>query len=84
MPNTGMIRIPSTLKHVNLGPVNNFQSGTSQVAQWIRIHLARHGFHPWSRKIPHALGQISQCATSTEPTLQGLRATTTEAHSPRA
>ena len=25
-----------------------------------------HGFDPWSRKIPHALGQLSPCSTTTE------------------
>ena len=27
----------------------------------------RHGFYPWSRKIPQAAEQISLCATTTEP-----------------
>ena len=27
----------------------------------------RHGFSPWSRKIPHAAGQLSPCAAATEP-----------------
>ena len=27
-----------------------------------------HGFHSWSRKIPHAIVQLSPCATTTEPT----------------
>ena len=26
-----------------------------------------HGFNPWSGKIPHAVGQLSSCATITEP-----------------
>ena len=25
-----------------------------------------HRFNPWSRKIPHAAGQLSPCATTTE------------------
>ena len=33
-----------------------------------------------SRKIPHAVGQRDLCATTTEPVLQSLLATTTEAH----
>ena len=28
-----------------------------------------HGFEPWSGKIPHAAGQLSQWATTTEPAL---------------
>ena len=38
----------------------------------------RHGFDPWSKKIPHAKGQLSLCVT-TEPVLQSLGDTTTEA-----
>ena len=26
-----------------------------------------HQFNPWSRKIPHAMEQLSLCATTTEP-----------------
>ena len=29
----------------------------------------RHRFNPWSRKIPHALEQLSLCTTTTEPVL---------------
>ena len=29
----------------------------------------RRGFNPWSRKIPHALEQLSPCTTATEPVL---------------
>ena len=29
----------------------------------------RHGFDPWSRRIPPAMGQLSLCATTTEPML---------------
>ena len=29
----------------------------------------RHGFDPWSGKIPHAAEQLSPCATTTEPVL---------------
>ena len=44
------------------------QQGASLVIQWLRIHLAMpgHGFDPWSRKIPHASGQLSSCVTITE------------------
>ena len=27
----------------------------------------RHGFNPWSAKVPHVLGQLSLCATTIEP-----------------
>ena len=37
-----------------------------------------HGFKSWSRKTPHAVEQLSLCATTTEPALYSLRATTTE------
>ena len=29
---------------------------------------AGHRFNPWSGKIPHAMEQLSPCATTTEPT----------------
>ena len=35
-------------------------------------------FNAWSRKIPHGAGQLSLCATMTEPTLQSPWAATTE------
>ena len=28
-----------------------------------------HGFKPWSGKVPHAMEQLSPCATTTEPAL---------------
>ena len=38
----------------------------------------RHRFNPWSRKIPHALKQLSPCTTAVEPVLQSPGTTTTE------
>ena len=35
-----------------------------------------HGFDPWSRKIPHAMGQPSLCAPTTELTLSRAYTTT--------
>ena len=40
------------------------------------------GFDPWSRKIPHAAGPLSLCATTNAPVLESLRATTPEASVP--
>ena len=48
----------------------------------------RQGFNPWSRKIPHAVEQLSSCTTTTdlilsraqEPQLLSTGAATTEAH----
>ena len=34
-----------------------------------RCHAGLAGFDPWSRKIPHAVEQLSPCATTTEPAL---------------
>ena len=31
--------------------------------------FGRHGFDPWSRKTPHAVEQLSLCATTAEPVL---------------
>ena len=38
----------------------------------------RHGFSPWSGKIPYALKELCLCATTIEPVLQSPGATTTE------
>ena len=42
----------------------------------------RHVFDPWSRKIPHAVEQLSPWATTTEPVLWSPEAVTTEACMP--
>ena len=50
------------------------------MAQWLRIRWPVQ--ETWVcalvRKIPHAAGQLSPCATTTEPALYSRRATTTE------
>ena len=54
--------------------------GTSPVGSVVKNPPADgwgHRFDPWSGKIPHATGQLSPCATTTEPF-----ATTTAAHGP--
>lgn len=33
-----------------------------------RLAMQGHQFHPWSRKVPHAAGQLSPRATATKPT----------------
>ena len=47
------------------------QSWASLVAQWLRsaCQFRGHGFQPRSRKIPHAVEQLSPWATTTEPAL---------------
>ena len=44
------------------------------MVQWLRIHYQckGQGFDPWSRKIPHAMGQLSSCAAAAQPTLWSL------------
>ena len=51
--------------------IKNLLTGTSLVAQWLRIYLPMQGhrFKPWSGKIPHATEQLSPCTTTTEPVL---------------
>ena len=44
----------------------------------------RHGFNPWSRKNPQAMGQLSPCITATKTVLQSLGAKTTEAGMPQS
>ena len=41
--------------------------GASLVVQRLRTacQFRGHRFDPWSRKIPHAVGQLSPCATTT-------------------
>ena len=55
-------------------------TGTSLVAQWLRIacQCRGHGFEPWSGKIPHATEQLSPCAVTTETALESPQATITE------
>ena len=38
----------------------------------------RHGFDPWSGKIPHAAEQLSPCATTIEPVLKSSGVSTPE------
>ena len=72
-------QINDVIKEIN-------KAGTSLVAQWLAstCRCRGHGFDPWLGKIPHAMEQLSPCATTTEPVLQSLRATTTEAYVPTA
>ena len=44
----------------------------------------RHGFDPWSRKIPLATERLSSCATTIEPVLLNPLSETTEAWCPGA
>ena len=44
----------------------------------------RHGFRPWSGRIPHAAEQLGLCATAAEPVLWSPQFTTTEALAPGA
>ena len=39
-------------------------------------------FNPWSRKILHAVQQLSLCTTTIEPVLYSPGVTTNEAHTP--
>ena len=41
--------------------------------------VKNHRFHPWSSKIQHASGQLSPCATTTEPRLWSPCSATREA-----
>ena len=50
----------------------HWQAGSlplTRCSRWGSICQYRgHGFDPWSKKIPHAAEQLSQCAITTEPT----------------
>ena len=51
-------------------------SGKESSCRW------RHGFDPWSRKIPYAVEQLSLCTTTIEPALWSPGTANTEAHMP--
>ena len=42
------------------------------VVENLPANAGGHRFDPWSRKIPHATGQLSPCPTPTEPTCHQL------------
>ena len=44
----------------------------------------KHGFDPCSRKIPHAVKQLSPCTTTIQPVLQGPGAATIEPQVPQS
>ena len=46
---------------------------TFLVVQWSACYCRGRGFDPWSRKIPHATGQLRQCTTTSEPMLYNKR-----------
>ena len=55
--------------HWPLKAILKSNNRASLVVQWLRIHLPMQGtLEPWSRKIPHAMEQLSPRATTTEPT----------------
>ena len=62
-----------------------FYYRTPLVAQWMRASASQcrgHGFDPWSRKILHALEQLSPWATSTEARLRSTRGDAAAMRSP--
>ena len=54
--------------------------GASLGAQWwgSTCQYRRHGFNPWSGKIPHVTEQLTPCTTAAEPVLWSLGAKTAE------
>ena len=81
----GVVQSQTQLKrlsvHTQIICIKNGEKGISLVAQWQRIHLAMQGhrFDSSSGKIPHALEQLSLCATTVEPVLRSPGAATPEA-----
>ena len=84
----GVVQSQTQLKrlsvHTQIVCIKNGEKGISLVAQWQRIHLAMQGhrFDSSSGKIPHALEQLSLCATTVEPVLRSSGAATPEARVP--
>ena len=75
-----MVQVKTVESWNKRGANKNEWIGTSLVVQWLRIHLLMQGhkFDPWSRKIPHAVEQLSPWAPSIEPVLQSPGMVTTE------
>ena len=48
------------------------------IGQVFTCQCKGYGFDPWSRRIPQVAEQLSLCATTIEPVLYVLGATTTE------
>ena len=63
-------------------PVQDFPGGP--VVKESTCQCRGHGFDPQFGKTPHIVGQLSPCATSTEPTPHNLCSTTREATSMRS
>ena len=77
---------PSLLKLVPEYSVKKMKDRTSLVVQWLRIRLPIQGTQVRSlvQEDPTCRGATNLCVTTTKPVLQSPRATTTEAHVPRA
>ena len=75
-----MIFLWSWKLHKCLNGLSKQWQRTFPVGQWIRLCLLMQGtwVDPWSRKISHALGQLSLCTTTIETELLSPGATTTE------
>ena len=70
---------PKVLSQLKVNPWTPRRlSGKESVCQ-----CRRHGFNPWSQRIPHAMGQLSLWTTTTEPVLRNKRSHRNES-SPRS
>ena len=63
---------------------NFLKAGSLGLSWWLSAkesscQCRRHGFHPWSGKIPRAVEQLSPWATTTEPVLWRPRSASREA-----
>ena len=56
---------PTTNKNLLYKKINQIKLKRKESACQCRGH----GFEPWSRKISHAMEQLSPCTTTTEPAL---------------
>ena len=67
----GMMLLLIPMKHLNWTLLETLRTG---LPWWLSGEdsagqCRRHGFDPWSRKIPHAVEQLSPCAKTIEPVL---------------
>jgi len=79
-PQIAKIKLDETVKYNDLNTLGLpwWPSSKEPACQCRRRML-----NPWSRRIPHAVEQLSPCAATIEPVLQSLGTATTEATLPR-
>ena len=76
LPKPAWWEIPTKFLRIEKGETWDFPGGS--VVKNPPANAGENRFDPWSRKVPHAVEQLSPWATTTEPALYSPRATATE------